>query len=214
MSERLITEGFVIRNGQFPAFRVGRMLRVKHETVEAYECGTIESEGSRDDTSSHDERGARRRYRLAAQTATDAEREARDLLLDARALVAGITVSHCGAPIRPRRLRLVLDLWISPRSISSASIRVICRRSMLSEAAISVTEAQKAQIRSLAKSPSVVSPMAWQPTALLLSPSGRRAVSTKRNSCQRVRSAGKPACVRCCIMADPQHSIRIIFYGR
>ncbi|WP_411969821.1 helix-turn-helix domain-containing protein [Paracoccus sp. DMF] len=43
----------LIRSGQLPAFRVGRMLRVKHETVEAYECGTIRSEGSKDDTSSH-----------------------------------------------------------------------------------------------------------------------------------------------------------------
>lgn len=43
----------LIRSGQLPAFRVGRMLRVKHETVEAYECGTIESEGSKDDSSSH-----------------------------------------------------------------------------------------------------------------------------------------------------------------
>lgn len=43
----------LIRSGQLPGFRVGRMLRVKHEIVEAYECGTIGSEDSKDDTSSH-----------------------------------------------------------------------------------------------------------------------------------------------------------------
>lgn len=41
-----------------------------------------------------DEGGTRRRYRLAAQTAKDAEREARDLILDVRAPVEGVTVQQ------------------------------------------------------------------------------------------------------------------------
>ncbi|RJL18226.1 helix-turn-helix domain-containing protein [Paracoccus siganidrum] len=36
----------MIRTGQLPAFRVGRMLRVTHKTVEDYECGIIESADS------------------------------------------------------------------------------------------------------------------------------------------------------------------------
>lgn len=41
-----------------------------------------------------DENGSRRRYRLAAETAKAAEREARDLMLEARAPLAGITVQQ------------------------------------------------------------------------------------------------------------------------
>lgn len=41
-----------------------------------------------------DETGTRRRYRLSAETAKAAEREARDLMLEARAPVAGVTVQQ------------------------------------------------------------------------------------------------------------------------
>ncbi|MFN8681246.1 helix-turn-helix domain-containing protein [Paracoccus sp. P2] len=42
----------LIRSGKLPAFRVGRMLRITHDTVEAYECGIIGSAVSKDDSSS------------------------------------------------------------------------------------------------------------------------------------------------------------------
>ncbi|WP_145397020.1 helix-turn-helix domain-containing protein [Paracoccus sulfuroxidans] len=43
----------MIRDGKLPAFRVGgNGWRIRAETVEAYECGTIGSELSKDDSSS------------------------------------------------------------------------------------------------------------------------------------------------------------------
>ncbi|GGA13779.1 MULTISPECIES: helix-turn-helix domain-containing protein [Salipiger] len=41
----------MIREGELPAFRVGRMYRIRPEIVEEYECGNIASEGSKDDGS-------------------------------------------------------------------------------------------------------------------------------------------------------------------
>ena len=42
----------MIRSGTLPAFRVGRMMRITAKAVEDYECGTIGSGASRDDSSS------------------------------------------------------------------------------------------------------------------------------------------------------------------
>ncbi|WP_226780298.1 helix-turn-helix domain-containing protein [Oceaniglobus trochenteri] len=42
----------MVRERRLPAFRVGRMMRITSQAVEAYECGTTGSEGSRADLSS------------------------------------------------------------------------------------------------------------------------------------------------------------------
>ncbi|WP_420793509.1 helix-turn-helix domain-containing protein [Roseinatronobacter alkalisoli] len=41
------------RRGELPHFRVGRMIRLRPEHIEEYECRTTGSENSTDDLSSH-----------------------------------------------------------------------------------------------------------------------------------------------------------------